>query len=185
MTTKVDLRVHIQRKHIESALPGEARKCAIAFAILEADLDIVWANATDKWIQWGRASTEKRYRYRTPPEAATFIREFDAGLEPRSFVLQLTDDDLVSVTQRQVRRRQREETRTERVYTSKVLDKDVREVTDEDVKKLREELAEVGKDIPLPRPRIGIAQPSSHAYAKRPTTASVYELGKGNGRVHA
>jgi hypothetical protein len=177
--SKVELKIEVSRKHIEDAMPGDARHCAIARAMLDADTDIVWANVTTRWVQWGRASTELRYKYRTPAPAATFIREFDEGYTPKPLTVVLTSDDFVSITPRAMHQREKRSDVTERVYAAKVLAKPAQEISADDVKALREELAAQGKDIPLPRPRTrSTVTPSGRKYAKRATTADIYQLGK-------
>lgn len=107
MKTKTVLSVDVTRDHINDAIKGEAKKCAIARAIVESDPDIVHANVTTDYIKVARYSTERVTTYHTPRLARNFVIAFDTQRKPRPFMLVVTDDSFVSEHPRQMRQRQK------------------------------------------------------------------------------
>lgn len=85
-------------------IPGNPGHCPIAKAIQESDRDILAPLVDDKKIVFSRRSTDSRYTYTTPINAARFIRATDDILAtkkiPDDITLELTDQDLIRVTPR-------------------------------------------------------------------------------------
>lgn len=174
----VHVRVNITQEHIDQALRGHEKYCAIANAICDSDDDISGVNAKADYIEVARHSTERVTKYRTPKRARDFIIEFDAGLDPKPFTLVLTENDFVSERPRQMRQAQKRKETAQRRYVAKVENKPLQEVTMDDV---REYHAELGESTP-PSEIGTVAVKRAHkpstarrAYARRETAAGIFQ----------
>ena len=105
MRNKKIFDISITRKHIGAARRQNARKCAIAMAIVESDPDIAWANVTRYYTKFARFSNDRVTVYITPKDARDFITDFDNGRAPKPFQLVVTRDAFVSERPRQMRQR--------------------------------------------------------------------------------
>jgi hypothetical protein len=109
----VHLKVHVDPD--EFGLPGNRHHCAIANALMLADEDLIHVRVDEDNIRFSRRSTNSRFEYVTPANAAAFIREFDKlvaavdgggkvrKMTAQPFTLTLTDRDLIRETPRQTR----------------------------------------------------------------------------------
>jgi len=128
MSKKIVLDVPITRTHIRSSVQKDARKCAIARAIVESDPDIFHANVTTDFITVARHSNERVTKYRTPRPARNFVIAFDSGRAPRPFELVVVDDDFVSERPRQMRQTKQAAVREARRKVAKMTGRKISEV---------------------------------------------------------
>jgi len=130
---KVLLRANITKQRIDLAMRQNSHKCAIADSIKAADADIVWASATRDFIEFGRASDEMRYKFRTSIEVKQFISDFDNDRAPKPFSLVLTHEDLISMRPRQMHQAQVAVAVARREVVAKATGRPLRQVTQADV----------------------------------------------------
>ena len=182
MTKKVVLNLPITKKHIYEATRGQARKCAIARAIVESDPDIFNANVTTDFITIARHSTERVSKYRTPRLARNFVIAFDTARAPKPFTLQLVDDDFVSERPRQMRQAQKLQEREVRRTVAKATGRPIKAVKADDIEVLAAKKGAFASDGFADRPKQQKvirqykprASTTKRAYAKRETAAEVF-----------
>jgi hypothetical protein len=107
MTRKRERKLHIQlwvRYDPNHDVVGSRKYCPISNRIRESDPNICRVDVKRTKspvgvegviIAFSRLDTDQRYYYWGPSEAARFVTTFDSGKAPRSFMLELTDDDLL------------------------------------------------------------------------------------------
>lgn len=127
VTVQIGLKIRVLRKHIARAYRLDARRCAIADAILDMDEDILWANVTKNEIRWARRSTDMIEKYRTPAEARLFIDAFDRGeAEPTSFELGMNDNP--RIVPRNLHQREQADEIARREFVRKTTGVDPRDI---------------------------------------------------------
>lgn len=166
------INLHISAKLIREATKGDARKCAIAQALVNSDPDIVWANVTPSFIRIGRRSDEMEYKYHTPVRAVRFLTDFDNDRSPQPFHLRLAIGDFVSMRKRQMRQR---ETREQRFRTVKTAQS--KGVSPKDIDPSEVEVFDAEGTAYVPPPvkrKVRRAGDPVRPYAKRQTIAEAF-----------
>jgi hypothetical protein len=164
----IDLEIEVTRRHIQTGTNQHAKQCPIAVAIKESDPDIAWVEVRERkpaLIRIAYHSDQMEYRFKTPPEARTFVRAFDRGEPVRAFTLKLYHDDFVSARPRRLKQHQKAEKREVVNFIAKVRNKLPDEVTDEDIAATTEELAQ---PVPVRRARTRVTQTAQRTNSQRP-----------------
>lgn len=89
--------VRVKVQMLDYAEPHNRGRCPIAFALKLSDLDILSPKVDDEFVVFSRRSTDLRYEYWTPDKAVKWLKDYDAGRQPKPFYLKL-DDTLLHST---------------------------------------------------------------------------------------
>ena len=102
MKDVVEYEIPVRTRYIAEGKLRRSTQCAIARAIIDSVPDAVFVRVDRKLISLSLASNDMRITYSTPPNAAKFIEQYDAGLNPRPFVLKLKTSDFRSMNPRRL-----------------------------------------------------------------------------------